>query len=47
MVVFRSPLACTTRYDSWIDVQTLSSLRHRQDISEVRYKRKTTYEIYP
>ena len=35
------------RYESWIDVQTLASLRHRQDISEGRYKRKTTYEIFP
>jgi hypothetical protein len=35
------------RYESWIDVQTLSSLRHRQQISEGRYKRNTTYEIYP
>jgi len=35
------------RYDSWIDVQTLSSLRHVQQISEGRYKRNTTYEIYP
>ncbi|MEO8336751.1 MAG: DUF3108 domain-containing protein [bacterium] len=35
------------RYESWIDVQTLASLRHRQDISEGRYNRKTTYEIYP
>jgi hypothetical protein len=35
------------RYDSWIDVQTLSSLRHVQKISEGRYKRTTTYEIYP
>jgi hypothetical protein len=35
------------RYDSWIDVQTLSSLRHRQQISEGRYKRTTLYEIYP
>ncbi len=35
------------RYESWIDVETLSSLRHVQDISEGRYKRKTTYEIYP
>jgi hypothetical protein len=35
------------RYDSWIDVQTLSSLRHVQKISEGRYKRSTTYEIYP
>ena len=35
------------RYDSWIDVQTLSSLRHTQLISEGRYKRSTTYEIFP
>ena len=35
------------RYDSWIDVQTLASLRHRQQISEGGYKRTTEYEIYP
>jgi hypothetical protein len=35
------------RYDSWIDVVTLSSLRHHQQISEGRYKRNTLYEIYP
>jgi len=35
------------RYDSWIDVRTLASLRHRQQISEGRYKRSTTYEIFP
>ena len=35
------------RYESWIDVQTLSSLRHTQQISEGRYHRNTTYEIYP
>jgi Protein of unknown function (DUF3108) len=35
------------RYESWIDVGTLSSLRHRQEISEGRYSRKTTYEIMP
>lgn len=35
------------RYESWIDVQTLASLRHRQRISEGGYKRNTTYEIYP
>ena len=35
------------RYESWIDVETLASLRHRQNISEGRYKRTTTYEIYP
>lgn len=35
------------RYESWIDIETLSSLRHRQQISEGRYHRTTTYEIYP
>jgi hypothetical protein len=35
------------RYESWIDVETLASLRHRQQISEGRYKRNTLYEIYP
>jgi len=35
------------RYESWIDVATLASLRHRQQISEGRYKRTTSYEIYP
>src|SRR6476620_8396204 len=35
------------RLGSWVDVQTLSSLRHRQQVSEGHYKRTTTYEIYP
>jgi hypothetical protein len=35
------------RYESWIDVETLSSLRHRQQVSEGRYHRTTSYEIYP
>ena len=35
------------RYDSWIDVETLSSLRHVQQISEGRYRRNTTFEIVP
>ena len=35
------------RYESWVDVETLSSLRHRQEVSEGRYRRTTTYEIYP
>lgn len=35
------------RYDSWMDVYTLASLRHRQQISEGRYTRTTTYEIFP
>jgi len=35
------------RYESWVDIETLSSLRHRQQVSEGHYKRTTTYEIYP
>lgn len=35
------------RYESWIDVLTLSSLRHKQSISEGRYHRNTVYELYP
>ena len=35
------------RFESWIDVETLASVRHRQQISEGRYKRTTSYEIYP
>jgi len=35
------------RYDSWIDTVTLSALRYRQQISEGRYHRNTTYEIFP
>jgi hypothetical protein len=34
-------------YESWIDIATLSSLRYRQSISEGRYHRNTTYELYP
>ena len=35
------------RYESWMDVETLSSLRHEQHVSEGRYHRNTTYEIMP
>ena len=35
------------RYESWIDVETLASLRHHQQIAEGHYHRKTAYEIYP
>ncbi len=35
------------KYESWIDVQTLSSLRYRVAISEGRYHRNTTYEFFP
>jgi len=34
-------------YESWIDVESLSSLRHTQRISEGRYHRSTTYELFP
>lgn len=35
------------RYESWVDVQTLSSLRHVQNVSEGGYRRNTTFEIFP
>jgi hypothetical protein len=35
------------RYESWMDIETLSSLRHEQHISEGRYHRNTIYEIMP
>ena len=35
------------RYESWIDVETLSSLRHVQRVNQGGYRRNTTYEIYP
>lgn len=35
------------RYDSWVDVQTLASLRYVQDIHEGGYNRSTRYEIFP
>jgi hypothetical protein len=34
-------------YDSWMDVQTLNSLRFLQDLSEAGYKKKRSYEIFP
>jgi hypothetical protein len=35
------------RYDSWMDVETLSSLRYRQQISEGPYRRTSVFEIFP
>jgi len=35
------------RYESWIDVETLASLRYRQHIAEGGFRRDATYEIYP
>lgn len=34
-------------YDSWMDVQTLNSLRFVQDLSEAGSKRNRRYEIFP
>lgn len=39
--------AVRDRYDSWIDVETLSSVRYRQEVSQGPYRRTTMYEIYP
>lgn len=35
------------KYESWIDTASLASMRYVQNISEGKYKRLTTYEIYP
>jgi hypothetical protein len=35
------------KFEDWWDVETLASLRFRQDISEGSYKPKRQYEIYP
>jgi hypothetical protein len=35
------------RLDSWIDVNTISTLRYKEDVSEANYKRKRDYEFYP
>ena len=35
------------RYESWIDRETLSSLRYYQQISDGPYHRNTKYEIFP
>src|SRR5687768_3920474 len=35
------------RYESWVDIFTLASLRHHQDIDEGSYERERRYEIYP
>ena len=34
-------------YRSWVDVETLSTLRSIQEIREVRYRANRFYEIYP
>lgn len=35
------------RYDSWIDVNTISTLRYKEDVHEANYKRRRTYEFFP
>jgi hypothetical protein len=35
------------RYDSWMDIESLSSRRFIQDIHEIRYHRRRHFEIYP
>jgi hypothetical protein len=35
------------KYEDWTDIETLSSLRYRQDIDEGGYDPKRLYEIYP
>jgi hypothetical protein len=35
------------RYESWLDVETMSTLRSLQVIAEGRYRRTTAYEFYP
>lgn len=35
------------RLESWIDTRTLSSLRHRQELSEGSRERERQFEIYP
>ncbi len=35
------------RYESWLDVETLSSLRHHQQIDEGSYERERRFEIIP
>ena len=34
-------------YQSWIDIETLATLRSIRDIHEVRYRANRNYEIYP
>jgi len=35
------------RYDSWIDVNTVSTLRYNEDVHEANYERKRNYEFFP
>jgi hypothetical protein len=35
------------RLESWIDIESFSSLRHHQDLSEGRRSRERKFEIYP
>lgn len=35
------------KYESWIDIHTISSLRYKQDIHDGSYERRRLYEFYP
>jgi hypothetical protein len=35
------------RYESWVDVETLASLRYHQRIDQGSYERERSYEIFP
>jgi hypothetical protein len=35
------------RYDSWIDVATISTLRYKEDVHEGFYERRRDYHFYP
>ena len=35
------------RIESWIDTNTLSTLRYKEDLHQANYKRKRNYEFYP
>jgi hypothetical protein len=40
-------LSVNDRYDSWIDTNTISTLRYREDVDEGTYERRRNYEFYP
>jgi hypothetical protein len=35
------------KYDTWVDVNTISTLRYKEDVQDSFYKRKRDYEFFP
>src|SRR5205085_9460381 len=35
------------RYDSWIDIKTVSTLRYKEDVHEAFYERRRDYHFFP